>query len=117
MVHGLPKSIYKMGMYTIEVTGRGQDTGTFILPNQTETLKVHCGVPQHEQKGRKVQIKINGGDGSLPNIPGITGAYDDYNYPLDSPLVPGASLGLTGVLLGALIVVGHQRWKSTDTDS
>lgn len=73
MVHGLPKDIHNMGMFTLETTGPDRVTGTFILPATPGTHLVHCGVPQHEQKGMKAQLKVGGGSGDLPGIPGITG--------------------------------------------
>lgn len=113
MVHGLPKSIYNMGMFSIEVTGPGQDTGTFILPSYRETLLVHCGVPQHEQKGMKAQIKINGGHGDLGNIPGITGAYKEYDYPQqETPLKPVIGFFL-GLLLGGIIPAGYSLYRTS----
>lgn len=72
MVHDLPPDTYAMGMFNIEVTGPGEETGTFITPPGQDTLFVHCGVPEHEAKGMVAQIKNGGGDGDLPGIPGIT---------------------------------------------
>lgn len=72
MVHDLPTDIYPMGMFNIEVTGPGKETGTFITPADRDTLFVHCGVPEHEAKGMVAQIKNGGGDGDLPGIPGLT---------------------------------------------
>ncbi len=112
MVHGLPRNIYDGGMFTIEVTGPGQDTGTFILPAASETLKVHCGVPQHEQKGMKAQLKVDGGDGNIANVPGITDGFDEYTYPRESPLLPGTILGFVALVLGAGTVAGYRRWRS-----
>ncbi|MDY6777847.1 MAG: cupredoxin domain-containing protein [Candidatus Nanohaloarchaea archaeon] len=112
MIHGLPRELYPGGMFTIEVTGPGRDKGTFILPSTSETFKVHCGVPQHAQKGMKAQIKVNGGDGNIPNVPGITDAYDEYEYPRESPLLPGVILAAVGALLGAGLVTGYRQWAS-----
>ena len=72
MVHDLPPDIYPMGMFNIEVTGPGKETGTFITPPEEKTLTVHCGVPEHEAKGMLAQIKNGGGDGDIANIPGVT---------------------------------------------
>jgi len=47
MVHGLPKYIYKSGMFHMEVTGPGQVDGTFILPANDQTYLVHCDMAQH----------------------------------------------------------------------
>lgn len=110
MVHGLPMNIYPMGMFSIEVTGPGKDTGTFIVPSYTETLLVHCGVPQHMQKGMKAQIKINGGDGNIANIPGITGTSDRYNYGQENPLSKGAPYAILGFLTAAVLVAMYEQF-------
>jgi len=72
MIHDLPGYIYPKGMFTIEVNGPGQKKASFILPSQIKTYLVHCEVPQHMEKGMKAQIKVGGGDGDLPSIPGIS---------------------------------------------
>ncbi len=73
MLHGLPRYVYPMGMFTLEVAGKGQRTGTFILPPGDKTYLVHCDVSQHMEKGMKAQLKVGAGDGDLPSIPGVTG--------------------------------------------
>lgn len=110
MVHGLPMNIYPMGMFSIEVTGPGSDTGTFIVPSYTETLLVHCGVPQHMQKGMKAQIKIGQGDGNIANIPGITGATDRYNYGQGNPLAKGAPFAVVGFVTAAVLVALYEQF-------
>lgn len=104
MVHGLPATIHDMGMFTLDVDGNSQETGTFILPGFEDTLLVHCGLPQHMQKGMKAQIKVGGGDGNIPNIPGLTGSWEAYDYPRESPLPAGLPLAFTGMVLGGLVV-------------
>ncbi|MFB6191492.1 MAG: cupredoxin domain-containing protein [Candidatus Nanohaloarchaea archaeon] len=103
MVHGLPWNVYPGGMFTIEVTGPGSETGTFILPAQDETFRVHCGVPQHQQKGMKAQLKVGEGDGKVSNVPGHTAAYDEYSYPRKSAAVPAAIAGGALLLMGILL--------------
>lgn len=100
MVHGLPGSVYPGGMFTIEVTGPGKETGSFITPSQTETLMIHCGVPQHEEKGMKAELKNGGGEGDLPNIPGIS-----RTEPGKAPHLPRLLVlaGIIGILIGILI--------------
>ena len=63
MVHGLPTSVYPMGMFNVEVDGPGSVTGTFITPGEDVTLDTHCSLPQHEQKGMQMTIVVGeGGD-------------------------------------------------------
>lgn len=63
MVHGLPRETYPMGMFSIEVTGPGRATGTFVTPGSNESLLVHCSLPQHEQKGMLAALVVGSGDG------------------------------------------------------
>jgi plastocyanin len=64
MLHGLPKDVYPMGMFNVEVDGPGAATGTFITPGQDVTLNTHCSLPQHEQKGMQMTVVVGeGGDG------------------------------------------------------
>ncbi|MFB6242128.1 MAG: cupredoxin domain-containing protein [Candidatus Nanosalina sp.] len=103
MIHGLPMETYPMGMFTIEVDGPGQDTGIFIVPNVTETLLLHCGIPQHMQKGMKGMIKINGGDGQISNVPGFTGVRKPYSYEYREKNI---SLKSSALILASSIVIG-----------
>ncbi|MFB6116141.1 MAG: cupredoxin domain-containing protein [Candidatus Nanosalina sp.] len=109
MVHGLPRHTYPMGMFTVEVDGPGRDTGSFVTPNITETLLVHCGLPQHMQKGMKAMMKINGGDGEISNIPGHTGPREQFKYSYSREEAPiliwtgfGLATGLIAFMLTAL---------------
>ena len=72
MVHGLPGYLYPEGMFHMEIYGKGQKQGSFIVPSQPKTYLVHCEVPQHMEKGMKGQLKVAGGDMDLPSIPGLT---------------------------------------------
>jgi hypothetical protein len=81
MVHGLPRYLYPMGMFHIEVNGRGSKTGTFIVPSAKKTYLVHCDVAHHTEKGMKAQLKVGGGDGDLPSIPGLAGPRQPDPYP------------------------------------
>jgi hypothetical protein len=74
MLHGLPRYLHPEGMFHLEVNGRGSKTGAFITPGARKTYLVHCDVAQHMEKGMKAQLKVGGGDGDLPSIPGITAA-------------------------------------------
>ena len=63
MVHGLPTSVYPMGMFNVEIDGPGSVTGTFITPGDDVTLDTHCSLPQHEQKGMQMTVIVGeGGD-------------------------------------------------------
>ncbi|MGH6635565.1 MAG: cupredoxin domain-containing protein [Gammaproteobacteria bacterium] len=73
MVHGLPRFIYSLGMFHMEVNGRGEKTGTFIVPAEDETYLVHCDIAQHMEKGMKGQLVVGKGNGDLPSIPGVSG--------------------------------------------
>jgi hypothetical protein len=80
MIHGLPRYIYPEGMFHLEVNGVGQKTGTFIVPSAKKTYLVHCDIAQHTEKGMKAQLKVNGGSGDLPSIPGVTAARQSEPY-------------------------------------
>ncbi|MFB6208139.1 MAG: copper oxidase [Candidatus Nanohaloarchaea archaeon] len=108
MVHGLPQTTYPGGMFTIETTG-GKETGTFILPAYDETLLVHCGLPQHMQKGMKAQLIVGEGDGNIANIPGITGSTDRYAYPREKSLKLGVPVFLTALFVAAATVFFYNR--------
>ncbi len=72
MLHGLPRYLYPEGMFHLEVSGPGERSGTFIVPSAKKTYLVHCDVPHHAEKGMKAELKVGGGDGDLPSIPGIS---------------------------------------------
>ncbi len=72
MLHGLPRYLYPDGMFHLEVSGPGERSGTFIVPSAKKTYLVHCDVPHHAEKGMKAELKVGGGDGDLPSIPGIS---------------------------------------------
>jgi hypothetical protein len=83
MIHDLPGYLYPQGMFTMEIYGPGQKTASFIVPSQRKTYLVHCEVPQHMEKGMKAQLKVDGGDGDLPSIPGISAAVNADSYGVD----------------------------------
>lgn len=102
MVHGLPRYLYPQGMFHIEVNGGHSKTGTFLVSSAPKTYLVHCDVAQHTEKGMKAQLKVGGGDGDLPSIPGLTGPRQPDTYPVQWGLwVPGLTLaaGLVGAAL------------------
>ncbi len=72
MMHGLPKYVYKSGMFHLEVTGPGKISGTVIVPANNETYLVHCDIAQHMEKGMKGQLVVGSGGTDLPSIPGLT---------------------------------------------
>jgi hypothetical protein len=108
MVHGLPRYLYPEGMFHLETNGPGQEKGTFIVPSAKKTYLVHCDVPQHTEKGMKAELKVAGGDGDLPSIPGISSPIerDPYRERWDgvsSALAVGAAVG------GMLLAIGLLR--------
>lgn len=107
MVHGLPKYLYREGMFHMEANGGFRKTGTFIVSSNRKTYLAHCDLAQHMEKGMKGQLKVDGGDGDLPSVPGLTaGLYTD-TYPVAwsiSGFIPilvtvgaGIGLGLLGL--------------------
>lgn len=109
MVHGLPKDTYPMGMFMLEVTGPGEETGTFILPSEDESYMIHCGLGQHMQKGMKAQLTVGEGDGRVSNVPGYTAALNEHSYERKSAVPMGATLGIAMMFLGAALVVLLER--------
>jgi len=104
MIHGLPRYLYPEGMFHLEVNGFGRKTGTFIVSSAHKTYLVHCDVAQHMEKGMKAQLKVGGGDGDLPSIPGITDPRRADTYPVQWHWwVQG--LALVASLVGAALVV------------
>ncbi|PHS73405.1 MAG: copper oxidase [Cycloclasticus sp.] len=83
MIHGLPTYLHPQGMFHLELYSKGEITGTFITPKTEQTYLAHCDVAQHMEKGMKAQIKVGGGNGNLPSIPGISGQLNKDVYELD----------------------------------
>ncbi len=88
MVHGLPKYIYKSGMFHMEVTGPGKVSGTFILPANDQTYLVHCDMAQHMEKGLKAQLIVGKGGLPIPSVPGSTAALFPDTYPTQEEMYP-----------------------------
>ena len=72
MVHGLPRYLYPMGMFTLEVYGPGTRRASFIVPSADQTYLAHCDVPHHMEKGMKGQLVVGSGGDTLPSIPGLS---------------------------------------------
>ncbi|MDD5581251.1 MAG: copper oxidase [Methylobacter sp.] len=83
MIHGLPGYLYPQGMFHLELYGAGELKASLIVPSQKKTYLVHCELPQHMEKGMKAQLKVDGGDGDLPSIPGISEPVRADVYPVD----------------------------------
>ncbi len=75
MVHGLPRYIYDQGMFHLEAAGGAQKSGSIIVPSDNRTYLIHCDIAQHMEKGMKAQLVVGKGNGDLPSIPGISGAW------------------------------------------
>jgi len=104
MVHGLPRYLYVEGMFHLEANGGRQKTGTFIVPSAKKTYLVHCDIAQHMEKGMKAQLKVGGGSGNLPSIPGVSGPRQADHY------FAAQNFGKLGILcvagfIGAVLVV------------
>jgi FtsP/CotA-like multicopper oxidase with cupredoxin domain len=104
MVHGLPRYLYPEGMFHLEVNGQAQVKGTFIVPSAAKTYLVHCDVPQHAEKGMKAELKVAGGDGDLPSIPGVSAPIEEDSYRVRWD-VPSAALAAGGALAGMLLAL------------
>ncbi len=102
MIHGLPGYLYPQGMLHLELYGAGQLTASLIMPSMKKTYLVHCELPQHMEKGMKAQLKVDGGDGDLSSIPGLTKPVRADSYPVDWNLAMGAMLWAC-VLVGCLV--------------
>lgn len=102
MIHGLPGYLYPDGMVHLELYGEGQLKASFIVPSRKKTYLVHCEITQHAEKGMKAQLKVDGGDGDLPSIPGISAPVNADSYTVDWTTTTWAVLGLC-VLLGFVI--------------
>lgn len=105
MVHGLPRYLHPEGMFHIEVSGPGSQTGTFIVPSARKTYLVHCDVAQHTEKGMKAQLKVGGGDGDFPSIPGITSPRRPDSYPVQGRMWSYGAFLAVG-LISAAVVIG-----------
>ncbi len=108
MVHGLPEKIYPEGMFTIEVSGPGEETVSFILPPYKKTYLVHCDIAQHTEHGMKAQIKVAGGDRDLASLPGLTKPVRPDRYPTDWT-ARSVVLLLLALVAGAILVWGGRR--------
>lgn len=109
MLHGLPRYLYPTGMFSVEVAGRGQRTGTFILPPGDRTYLVHCDVAQHMEKGMKAQLRTGRGEGDLPSIPRLTGPRLPDAYESRWASV-GLGLAFLAGLAGAVTTAQFLRW-------
>ncbi len=105
MIHGLPEYLYPPnGMFHIELTGPGEKTATFILSKEPKTYLVHCELTQHMESGMKAQLKVGGGDGDLPSVPGLTAAENPDTYPLDWTWKPALIFAIA-IVIGLILVV------------
>lgn len=119
MIHGLPGYLYRDGMFTIELYGQGKKSASLIVSNDPKTYLVHCEVPQHMEKGMKAQLKVAGGDGDLPSIPGITDPFMLDSYMIDWNNQTWTIL-VTAILAGCISIFGlnklKQKYSSSKSD-
>ncbi len=83
MIHGLPGYLYPDGMLHLELYGQGELHASLIVPSLKKTYLVHCELAQHAEKGMKGQLKVDGGDGDLPSISGVSAPIKFDAYALD----------------------------------
>jgi hypothetical protein len=102
MIHGLPGYLYPQGMFHLELYGAGELKASLIVPAMKKTYLVHCELPQHMEKGMKSQLKVDGGDGDLPSIPGLTKPVRADIYPVDWTPTMGAML-VACILVGCVV--------------
>jgi hypothetical protein len=103
MIHGLPGYLYPQGMLHLELYGKGQLEASLIMPSAKKTYLVHCELPQHMEKGMKAQIKVDGGDGDLPSIPGLTKPVHADAYTVDWSAIT-IGIGLASWIGGFAVV-------------
>ena len=111
MIHGLPGYLYPQGMFHLELFGQGELKASLIMPAQKKTYLVHCELAQHMEKGMKAQLKVDGGDGDLPSIPGISNPVKADSYLVNwSPSSWAVLLlfALAGVLVP--VIVTRKKW-------
>ncbi|OQK17216.1 copper oxidase [Methyloprofundus sedimenti] len=120
MIHGLPGYMYPKGMFTIELYGKGQKTGSFIVPSRDYTYYIHCEVSQHTEKGMKAQLKVGKGSGNLDSILGLTAPLTPDLYPIDNThytwiiLISSIIIGIMLIKLQGILFTTHVK---QDADS
>ena len=75
-----------------------------------KTYLVHCELPQHMEKGMKAQLKVDGGDGDLPSIPGLTKPVKADSYLADWNPTMGAIL-LVSMRMGFFVPLWGLKMK------
>ncbi|RLA24713.1 MAG: copper oxidase [Gammaproteobacteria bacterium] len=103
MIHGLPGYMYPKGMFTIELYGKGQKTGSFIVPSRDYTYYIHCEVSQHTEKGMKGQLKVGKGTGDLDSILGLTAPLTPDLYPINNTHYTWLAL-IFSILVGVVLI-------------
>lgn len=103
MIHGLPGYMYPKGMFTIELYGKGQKSGSFIVPSRDYTYYIHCEVSQHTEKGMKAQLKVGKGSGDLESILGLTAPLFPNLYPIKNTHYTWLTL-IFSVVIGVVLV-------------
>ena len=103
MLHGLPGYIYPKGMFTIELYGKGQKTGSFIVPSRDYTYYIHCEVSQHTEKGMKGQLKVGNGSGNLDSILGLTPPLTPDLYSINNTQYTWLAL-IFSIIIGVVLI-------------
>lgn len=109
VVRGLPEETYPGGYFGIETEGKAVQSGSLITPADSTTLPVESTVSGQAGAGLRGQIKVAGGDGDTPGVPGVTSHGWEGSGDTETPF--GSFLfGLGGFLLGILTAFSFSRW-------
>ena len=100
MVHGLPKYLYRKGMFHLEAMAGRSISGTFIVPSENKTYLVHCDMAQHMEKGMKGQLVVGSGSGDLW---GVSGQSDSFRR---STYLPGYTAKLSAAIIISTLALG-----------
>ncbi len=108
IVRGLPEDTYPDGYFGVEVDGATEESATFITPGEQVTLPVESSVGSQSESGLRGQVKVDGGDGDVDGIPGLT--QHGWREADDGDGLPGSFYsGALGFLVGVALVAGG-RW-------
>lgn len=118
IVRNLPEGTYPGGYFGIEVDSNAEENATFVTPAEPTTLPVESTVGEQARSGLHGQIKVGGGDGDAPGIPGVTkhgwedgGGGSGGSSPFGFPEAVASLGGLLAGVSGAALV---RRYRNGD---